>query len=141
MIRASRCCAGASRVADRAPDARNLTACAHPRRFCKQKPDLLNWQNGLDLDLRCEAEKGVDTNTGPAARAAWAALQKKMMSNGGPLTPIEEALISPVQAVVSVLKLPSGGQLGYHGNAINFTLDMATVRSRARREAGVAQRE
>ena len=36
-------------------------------------------------------------------------------------------MISPVCACFSVLKLPSGGQLGYRGNVINFTYDVAKV--------------
>ena len=39
-------------------------------------------------------------------------------------------MISPVCACFSVLKLPSGGQLGYRGNVINFTYDVAKVRLR-----------
>ena len=63
------------------------------------------------------------------ARREWARLR----ATYGELSPVEESLISPVMAVVQVLKLPSGGQLGYRGNVINFALDVAQARSSAPR--------
>ena len=100
--------------------------------FCRDQPGAIHWTNGLDLDLRPEAEPresgeiANDTDTSCSARDQWAALRKKH----GELLPIEEAMISPVCACFSVLKLPSGGQLGYRGNVINFTYDVAKVRLR-----------
>ena len=92
--------------------------------FCRAKPDVLRWKNGLDLDLSPTAKCGVDTATTDAARKAYAALQKEF----APLSPIEEALISPVMAIVTVVKLPAGGQLAFRGSVINFTLDVGKVR-------------
>ena len=65
--------------------------------------------------------------TSAAARAQFATLHRKH----GELSTTEEALISPVGVCMFVLKLPSGGQLGYRGSVINFTLDVGKVRTRA----------
>lgn len=94
--------------------------------FCREKPEVLHWENGLDLNL--DPRAGPDgTNTDMDKRQAFHELEKKW----APLSPVEQALISPVVSCFTVLKLPSGGQLGYRGNVINFTYDVAKVSARA----------
>ena len=63
------------------------------------------------------------SNISWAARDEWSQLHAKY----GALRPLEEALICRVTACTSVLKLPSERQLGYHGNIINFTNNLASV--------------
>lgn len=96
--------------------------------FCNTHERELHFENGLDLDIRSDercAAEGVPPRTGvpDSARRALAVL----MENHGELSPMEEALISRVKAVTTVLMLPSGGQLGYRGNCINFVNDTASV--------------
>ena len=43
------------------------------------------------------------------------------------LSPVEEALVSPVLVMTSVLMLPKGGQLGYRGGVINFVNDVVKI--------------
>ena len=106
-------------VGDGATDTHEADMCW----FCREKPDALHWSNGLDLDLRPDAVEGNDTDTCAGARMAFA----KLLMDHGSLSPVEEAMISPVCACFSVLKLPSGGQLGYRGNVINFSFDVGKV--------------
>ena len=101
--------------------------------FCREKPNVLNWTNGLDLDLRPDASdtEFTGTETPNAARLAFA----KLLHDHGKLSPMEEAMIAPVSACFSVLKLPSGGQLGYRGNVINFPFDVGKVAAQLPRAA------
>jgi hypothetical protein len=70
------------------------------------------------------APSRLETSSVPwAARDEWQRLQAKH----GPLRPLEEALVCRVTACTSVLKLPSERQLGYKGNVINFTNNVALV--------------
>ena len=91
--------------------------------FCREKPEVIHWKNGLDLDLSCDATEAEGANTSHAARAELARLREVW----GELSPVEEAMIAPVSACFSILKLPSGGQLGYRGNVINLAFDVGKV--------------
>ena len=85
-----------------------------------------HWQNGLDLNLDCDAEErsGERTSAVPLAdRQAWRALQQKW----GSLSVLEEALVSRVSACTSVLKLPTDQQLGYTSSVINYINDTADI--------------
>ena len=74
--------------------------------YCREKSDVLNWRNGLDLDInedhageppgsiRREVE-GVHTITSAAARAQFEILRGKH----GELSPTEEDLISRIRVV------------------------------------------
>jgi hypothetical protein len=66
---------------------------------------------------------GARSSISWADRDEWRRLQAKH----GPLRPLEEALVCRVTACTSVLKLPSERQLGYRGNVINFTNNIALV--------------
>ena len=99
--------------------------------FCCEHPETMHWNNSLDLNLSPDAQFGIDTNTSDAARAEFAELQKAWPQ----MSPIEEAMISPVCACFTVLSLPSGGQLGYRGNVINFPFDVAKIAAQLPRAA------
>ena len=88
--------------------------------FCRSSSEGHHWENGLDLEL---SPTSAETMADATARARWADLVRRHH----PLSPVEEALISPVSACFSVLKLPSGGQLGFRGNVINFAFDVGKV--------------
>ena len=92
--------------------------------FCREKPEVLHYKNGLDLNVSRDAIQGVETDTSNQEREELA----RIVSRWGELSPVEEAMISPVSACFSILKLPSGGQLGYRGNVINFAFDVGKVR-------------
>jgi hypothetical protein len=51
------------------------------------------------------------------------------------LSPVEEALVSPVLVMTSVLMLPKGGQLGYRGGVINFVNDVVKIATTLPRRA------
>jgi hypothetical protein len=70
--------------------------------------------------------EGNHTATSVVARDEFSALRELY----GKLSLVEEALILPVCVCMSVLRLPSGGQLGYRGNVISFTLGVGQVSAR-----------
>ena len=84
-------------------------------------------ENGLELKV----EPDADTPT-PAWMAEW----KQLKDDFGELRPLEEALVSPVLCMSSVLQLPSGQQLGYRGSVINFVSEMGTVAHQLPRTTG-----
>ena len=97
--------------------------------FCVRNSSTLHYTNGLDLCLKEERDDrdlDVTLETTYMNKAALAALDV-LKKEHGPLSPLEEALISRVTAVTSVLTLPAGGQLGYRGNCINFVNDNAAI--------------
>ena len=83
--------------------------------FFRSSPEGHHWENGLDLEL---SPTSAETMADATARARWADLVRRHH----PLSPVEEALISPVSACFSVLKLPSGGQLGFRGKCYQLYL-------------------
>ena len=99
--------------------------------FCDANPDRLAPKNGLDLDLQGDK---------PWQRA-WQELQSR---EGGSfavstLTPLEEALISPVLVQTAVLRLPSGRQLGWRASVITFSNPVATVARQLPRAQKIAR--
>ena len=92
--------------------------------FCVNKPRLLHWSNGLDLDLRPDDDPMYPTSA--ISNEARSKLQDLILLHGE-LSPVEEALIARVRCCTTCLKLPSEGQLGFRGNVINFLSDTAIV--------------
>jgi len=97
--------------------------------FCQRadKAHELHYDNGLDL---CLAPDDIAIADRAAIKLSeWShvsAAVRRELNELPSLSPLEEALISRVQAITTVLTLP-GGQLGYRGNVINFVNDTATV--------------
>ena len=97
--------------------------------FCQRadKAHELHYDNGLDL---CLAPDDIAIADRAAIKLSeWShvsAAVRRELNELPSLLPLEEALISRVQAITTVLTLP-GGQLGYRGNVINFVNDTATV--------------
>ena len=90
--------------------------------------------NGLELCVERHElwQRVVDNQTGKARdfdhpdeqwKGAWA----KLKEDHGELSPLEEALVSPVLTMSAVLQLPSGQQLGYRGSVINFVSETGSV--------------
>ena len=77
--------------------------------------------NGLELDLDWKLPPHVRS----PAQVAWLQLQETYPAND--VTPLEEALMSPVLAMTTVLRLPSDGQLGYTSNVIHWENDISSV--------------
>ena len=96
--------------------------------FCTETPSVLAESNGLLLDMQPLETHLVNVGDPQAvelqaARLAWSGLKAEF----GDLTIVEEALLSPVISCRGVLRLPSGGQLGYTGSFINFVSDVNVV--------------
>ena len=96
----------------------------------------LQQRNGLELSVERDEEwqrvaDVVDGKDVPRAfddereqwKGEWAALKARW----GELSPLEEALVSPVLTMSAVLQLPSGQQLGYRGSVINFVSETGSV--------------
>jgi len=81
----------------------------------------LQESNGLKLCLR-PLREGIIAEEW---QQEWARL--KSDPEIGELSPIEEALVSPVLTMTTVLQLPSGQQLGYRGSVINFLSETSSV--------------
>ena len=94
------------------PDDR-CARCAMPSQALSHDGEKLRESNGLQL--RVDGEEPW--------QQAWAQLKR----DHGELSPLEEALVSPVLVMTSVLQLPSGQQLGYRGSVINFVNETASV--------------
>ena len=77
-------------------------------------------ENGLQLKVELDAQT-------PAEDRGWMTEWTQLREQFGELRPLEEALVSPVLCMSSVLQLPSGQQLGYRGSVINFVSEIGTV--------------
>lgn len=85
--------------------------------------DCRKWSeaNGLELDLGLK----LPMHARSPAQVAWLQLQERFPVSD--VSPLEEALMSPVLAMTTVLRLPSDGQLGYTSNVIHWENDISSV--------------